>query len=232
MPKKLKLKAITFDLDQTLIDFMDFKRRSTDAAAKAMLKAGFKAPVKRIGKTLFDFYLDYGLESDDVLTKFLHHHEQYNEKILAAGINAYLKTKYTVLKSYPKVRPILNQLRKNGYKLAIITDAPRLKAFMRLDEMKITDLFDVVVGYEDTNRHKPSKLPFRKALKLLNVKPSEALHVGDWKERDILGAKNMGMLSCFARYGAEQKNKKIWADYYIDKFEDIIKIVKIIEEIR
>ena len=99
---------------------------------------------------------------------------------------------------------------------------------MRLDEMKITDLFDVVVGYEDTNRHKPSKLPFRRALKLLNVKPSQALHVGDWKERDIVGAKKMGMHSCFARYGAEKQNKKIWADYYIDKFEDILKIVELI----
>src|SRR3989344_6739891 len=195
------LRAITFDLDMTLIDFISYKKKATSAAASAMIKAGFKGSRKKLEKELFDFYLSHGIESDDAFEKFLRKHKSFNEKMLAAAINAYLKSKYENIKPYPKVKQTLKKLRKKGYKLAIVTDAPRLKAYMRLDEMDITDMFDVVVGKEDTGRQKPSKLPFKKALKALKVKPSEAMHVGDWRERDVLGARKMGMRSCLAHYG-------------------------------
>ncbi|MFH1455766.1 MAG: HAD-IA family hydrolase [archaeon] len=219
------LKAITFDLDMTLIDFISFKKKASESAAKAMVKAGLNMPLAKAKKDLFNFYLNYGIESNDPFEKFLKKHKNYNERILAAGINAYLKTKYTCLKPYPKVKPTLKKLKQKGYKLALVTDAPRLKAYMRLDEMRIADLFDVVVG--KGIRLKPSKLPFKKALKELKIKPKEAMHVGDLRERDILGAKKMGMKTCIALYGTEQKKKdKIVADYYLNKFEDILRVVK------
>ena len=219
------LRAITFDLDMTLIDFISYKKKATSAAASAMIKAGFKGNRKKLEKELFDFYLKHGIESDDAFEKFLKKHKSFNEKILAAAINAYLKSKYENIKPYPKVKQTLKRLKQKGYKLAIVTDAPRLKAYMRLDEMGIADLFDVIVGREDTGREKPSKLPFKKALKSLRVKPFEAMHVGDWRERDILGAKKVGMRSCMAHYGDQHIGKKIWADCYIDRFEDILKVI-------
>ena len=179
------IKAITFDLDMTLIDFISYKRKATSAAASAMIKAGFRGNRKKLRKELFDFYLSYGIESDDPFGKFLRKHKSYSERTLAAAINAYLKSKYSNLKPYPKVKQTLKRLKQKGYKLAIVTDAPKLKAYIRLDEMGIADLFDVVVGLEDTGRHKPSKLPFKKALKDLGVKPCDAMHVGDWREKDL-----------------------------------------------
>lgn len=220
------IKAITFDLDNTLIDFMSFKKKATAAAMDAMIKAGFKGDRNKLRKELFDFYLSHGIESDDIFTKFLKKHNYYNDRILAAGINSYLKTKYTLLKPYPKVKSTLKKLKKKGIMLAIVTDAPRLKAYMRLDAMRIADLFDVVVGKEDTSRQKPSTLPFRKALKLLGVKPEEAMHVGDWPERDILGAKRVGMKTCFARYGYLGQGKVVWADSKIKRFEELLVVVR------
>lgn len=220
------IKAITFDLDMTLIDFISYKKKATAAAASAMIKAGFKGSRKKLRKELFDFYLSYGIESDDPFGRFLKKHKSYSDRILAAAINAYLKSKYENIRPYPGVKKTLKRLKQKGYKLAIVTDAPKLKAYVRLDEMGIADLFDAVVGREDTGREKPSKLPFKKALKALGVKPSEAMHVGDWRERDVLGAKKMGMRSCMAHYGDQHIGKKVWADCYIDKFEDILKVIQ------
>ena len=174
------IKALTFDLDNTLIDFISFKKKASAAAMDAMIKTGFKGNKKKLSQELFDFYLSYGIESDDAFQKFLQKHNNYSDRILSAGINAYLKAKYDCLKPYPKVKPILKMLKQKGYKLAIVTDAPKLKAYMRLDAMGIADLFDIVIGLEDTGRKKPSRLPFKKALKALKVKPSEAMHTGDW----------------------------------------------------
>ncbi len=130
------------------------------------------------------------------------------------------------MQAYPGVKTTLKTLKKRGYKIGIVTDAPRLKAYIRLDLIGITDLFDVIVTAEDVGRRKPSRLPFKAALKELGVSPSEAMHVGDWPERDILGAKRMGMVSCFAKYGSNNIGKKVWARHCIQKFEDLLGILE------
>ncbi len=47
------IKAVIFDLDNTLMDFMSTKKASCDAAIDAMIKAGLKTPKKRALKILF-----------------------------------------------------------------------------------------------------------------------------------------------------------------------------------
>ena len=49
--------------------------------------------------------------------------------------------------------------------------------------------------------------------------------VGDWPERDIKGAKAIGMETCFARYG-NPKAKKVYADYEIDDIKMLLDIIK------
>ena len=83
----------------------------------------------------------------------------------------------------------------------------------------------MVVGLEDTGKLKPSKLPFKKALKELKVKPSECLMVGDRPERDIKGASSLGMKTCFAKYG-NTNVKNVKSDYLIEEISDLIGVLK------
>ncbi len=219
------LKAVLFDLDMTLLDFMRMKRIASNEAARAMVRAGLGMPMAEARKKLFETYLKEGIESNTAFTRFLRENNSYSEGILAAALNAYLRAKNEHLKPYPDVGPTLRKLRKAGLKLAIVTDAPKLKACQRLDAMGIADLFDAVVGLEDTGRKKPDRLPFRKALSLLGVKPSEAMHVGDWPERDIAGARKTGMKACLARYGWHA-GKYVKPDFEIKRFSDLLEIVK------
>lgn len=218
------IKAITLDLDNTLIDFMKMKTAASNAAAKAMVKAGLKMPVKEAEKLLFDEYIK-DIEGNHAFQDFLSKHNSLNDKILAAAINAHAITKLKYLKTFPHVKSTLKKLRAKRIKLAIVSDAPRLKAYQRLDAIGLADFFDVVVGKEDTGRFKPSTMPFKKALKLLDVKPDEAMHLGDWPEKDILGAKRVGMKTCFARYGYLGKGKDVYADYKITSFDKILDLV-------
>lgn len=197
------IKAILFDLDDTLVDFMKFKKEASDAAAKAMVKAGLKMSLAKAKKMLFDLYIK-DIEGQDVFQNFLKLQKSYHPKILAAGINAYLAHKYKFNWPLKGVKNTLKKL-KGKYKLGLVTDAPKLKAYTRLDLAGLADYFDVVVGYEDTGRRKPSTLPFRKALKELKVKPSEALMVGDWYERDVKGAERVGMRGVLVEDGDLKK---------------------------
>ncbi|MBW2977000.1 TIGR02253 family HAD-type hydrolase [Candidatus Woesearchaeota archaeon] len=220
------IKAVLFDLDNTLIDFMKMKKISCSAAIDAMIGAGLNVKHDKAVKALFELYDKYGLEEKTIFQKFLKRLTgKVDYRVLANGIVAYRRVRSGFLEPYPNVDYVLLKLKSQGIKLGIITDAPKLKAWIRLASMKLSNYFDAVVTFEDTKKLKPSRLPFESALRKLKLKPSECLMVGDWPERDIKGAKKLGMKTCFARYG-NPKVKKSYADYEIGDIKAILNIVK------
>ncbi len=220
------IKAVLFDLDNTLIDFMKMKRQATDAALDAMIASGVKLNKEEAYSVLSELYDHYGIEHQHIFDEFLIRTQQKVDfKILAAGVVAYRKTRLVHAEAYPGVMPTLLKLKQKGLKLGIVSDAPILQAWTRLTEMKIQDFFDTVVTFDDTGERKPSAMPFNKALEQLGVKPEEVLHVGDWPERDIAGAKALGIKTAFAKYGAV-KPMTVKADYELEKIEDLLSVLK------
>jgi len=219
------INAVLFDLDNTLVDFMKMKKLSCEAAIDAMIGAGLNVKKEKAFKILFDLYDQYGLEEKTIFQKFLKKIAgKIDYKVLASGIVAYRKMRSGFLDPFPGVDYVLLKLKDRGIKIGVVTDAPKLKAWMRLAAMKLSNYFDVVVTFEDTRQLKPSKMPFAAALRKLKMKPAECLMVGDWPERDIKGAKAYGMQTCFARYG-NPLAKKVNADYEIKDIRDLLKIV-------
>lgn len=226
------LRVILFDLDNTLLDFSGFKRESALAAAKAMKKTSVPLTEKELYDRIYKVYDEKGIEYSrtfgDVLYGLnLTQHEL--ERARQAAIVAYTKKKYECLKPRPKVIQVLTSL-KRKYKIGIVTDAPRDKAWQRLVLAGLDGFFYPVVTYNDTLEHKPSLKPFELALFLLKVKPNEVLFVGDMPERDIIGAKKAGLHTCLAKYGcigyAEEMDV---ADYAIEKFDELRAIVSSID---
>jgi FMN phosphatase YigB (HAD superfamily) len=225
-----KIRAILFDLDNTLIDFIQMKEESCKAAVKAMVASGLQMDEEQAFKLLLIKYFDVGIESDRAFSEFLKSVDQFNHKILASGINTYLKTKNKFLKPYPDVKSVLGKLKRKGIFLSIVTDAPKTKAYQRLLGMGIEPYFKIVVGHEDTNKSKHTGLPLLLALEMLkkecqDIATSEILMVGDSIEKDIVPAKELGLKTALAKYG--QKNPEIGcADYQLSDFKEIIDIAE------
>lgn len=223
------MKAVFFDLDNTLIDFMRMKRKACKAAVEAMLDVGLKMDREEAYERLMKTYFDFGLESDRAFTEFLKRIGQFDHKILAAAINAYLKTKTDFVVPYPNVKSILEILREKGIILIVVTDAPKTKAYQRLLLLGIEPYFAFVVGFEDTESKKQTGLPFRFALKKLKnefpgTEASQVLVVGDSVERDIQPAKKLGFRTALCKYGqTDKENEK--ADYELADIGDLIKLV-------
>jgi putative hydrolase of the HAD superfamily len=119
------------------------------------------------------------------------------------------------------------ELIKRGLKLAVVSDAPRLQAWLRLCQLNLHHMFDVVITFEDTNKRKPDPEPFKAALKKLKIAANEAVMMGDWAERDIAGAQMLGMTTVFARYGDRFNTKNSGADYEIN---DIVTLLDIVDK--
>ncbi len=223
------IKGIIFDLDNTLVDFMAMKESAVDAAVSAMIDAGLKMDRNVARQKIFDIYREVGIEDQTVFDKFLTREFGYiDSRIHAAGIVGYRRAREAALVLYPHVYITLIGLIKRGLKLAVVTDAPKLQAWLRLCQLNLHHLFDVVVTFEDTYKRKPDPAPFKITLEKLNIKPEEGMMVGDWAERDITGAKVIGMKTVFARYGDTFGTKNSGADYEID---DIIQLLDIVDHL-
>lgn len=224
-----RIRAVLFDLDNTLVDFIGMKQESVKAAAEAMVSAGLKMKNVEAYYRLIDSYFAVGIESDIAFTEFLKKEEQFNHKILAAALNAYLETKRRFLKPYPNVAAVLEKLTEKGLVLSVVTDAPKTKAYQRLLGMGIESYFKFVVGYEDTNSTKDTGLPLKLALELLKkeipeIEASEVLMVGDSNLRDIVPAKQLGLMTALSRYG--QKVKSIGnPDFELENIENLLDLV-------
>ncbi len=220
------IKVIVFDLDNTLVDFSQLKKRAIRGGITGMLEAGLYADPDAVYQRIFEIYEEKGWEYqtvfDDVITEF---HGQQNYKYLAAAITGYKKCREAALTPYPGVYATLIALIKRGIKLAVVSDAPSREAWLRLYQLNFHHFFDVVITHSDTGEFKPSPKPFKLALEQLGVQPEESIMVGDWAERDIIGAKNIGMITVFARYGDIFNTRDHGGDYEIARFDEILDIV-------
>ena len=223
------IRAVVFDVDNTLVDFRKWKNAAVDAGVVAMIDAGLDLTTEQARKKIFEIYEQKGIEYQEVFDDFLHKVLGYVDyRILAAGIVAYRRAREGTLVSYPHVNLALLRLFRMHLKLAVVSDAPRMQVWMRLVQLGVDMFFDAVVTFDDTGVRKPAPEPFRKALELLRVRPEETVMVGDWAERDISGAKTLGMQTVFARYGDEFGTEVSGADFEID---DVLELIPIVEKL-
>src|SRR4030042_190420 len=115
------IRAVLFDLDNTLIDFMKMKRICSEEAVSAMIDGGLTMSKENGVKLLFETYRKYGIENQKIFQVFIKRAMgKIDKKILAKGISSYRKVKTGFLRPYPNVVSTLIKLKKNGLKLGIV----------------------------------------------------------------------------------------------------------------
>lgn len=222
------IKAVIFDLDNTLLDFMKMKSLSINAAVNGMIKAGMLIDKDKSIKEIYNIYETKGYEHQKVFNEFIvNNNGVINYKYLAAAIVEYKKAKEKSLNLYDDVVPTLESLVKMNLKLGIVSDAPSREAWIRLYMLNLHDKFEDVVTFNDTGFHKPAKQPFIRISKQLNVSFKECMMIGDWPDRDIKGAKQVGMKTAFAKYGSTEKISNSGADHDLDSLSELVDIIKI-----
>ncbi len=228
-PGARAIRAIVFDLDNTLTDFMKMKEAAINGAIDAMIDAGFALPREQLRERVRSIYDVRGLEFQRVFDELLEREfGEVDPKILAAGIVGYRRARESALVLYPHAQLVLLELLKRGIRLGVVSDAPRLQVWMRLCTLGLQHVFDAVVTFDDTGERKPAAAPFREVLRRLDVGPHEAIMIGDWADRDVVGGKSLGMITVFARYGDTFDTVLSGADHDID---DLLELVGIVDRI-
>jgi putative hydrolase of the HAD superfamily len=113
------------------------------------------------------------------------------------------------LEKLPYLDEVLTELKRRGYKLGIITNTVTSReehVRMALRKIDVEKYFDVIVTSVDAGFDKPDERIFLTALKALNVKPEEAVMVGNRISTDILGGNRIGMKTILYK----------WNERYLD----------------
>ncbi|EGR3402386.1 HAD family hydrolase [Vibrio parahaemolyticus] len=126
---------------------------------------------------------------------------------------------------FPGVKEMLTDLRKH-YKLVVITNGPIFSQHPKLKATQMDKWVDhIIVGGEEPEE-KPAASIFQKALNLVDIKPEEALHIGDSLAADIAGANNMGILSVWVNATGASNPTEITPNFEIRETVELKEILK------
>jgi putative hydrolase of the HAD superfamily len=224
-----RIKAVLFDIDDTLFDSGTLAKMARMNAIKAMIECGL--PIKNVQKgysLLMKIVEKYGSNYDEHFDRLLETLGCTRDpKIIAAGIIAYHDTKLGYIKPNLDVIPTLIALRDEGCKLGIVSNGRSVKQWEKLIRLGLHHFFDAVIISEDVGSEKPQSKIFRVALEELGVKPEETIYVGDDPETDVLGANKAGLISIrMIKQKHEEPilNKDMQPKFTITKISELLSI--------
>lgn len=105
-----------------------------------------------------------------------------------------------MVRPYPGVAPAVHALHATGARLGIVTSKTREGATRGLRHCGFDGLFDVVVGADDVERHKPDPEPIQRALSLLGEPAGGAVFVGD-SPHDLAAGRAAGVATAAVAWG-------------------------------
>lgn len=207
-------KAVIFDFDGVLVDSLPLVFRVYEIICKELGVEFTDDIYKR------DFFeTDYKL----TLAKLGVVDDEGIRKAEDIFVNFMTKNRKEI-KLIPGITPLLNNLMKN-YKLGLVSNNRKEIIDETLRELDLEKFFDAVIGHE-LGTLKPDPGQILHCLKQLEIKPEEAVYIGDM-EGDIEAAKRANVRKAVGvTYGYHSKHKLSKADIMVNQPKDIAKAVK------
>lgn len=236
MIKKRTLKAVFFDIDDTLYSSSEFAAMARLNGVKAMIKAGLQVELKEclgiINRIVAQKHSNYNYLFDDLLKivgkeRYPHSHSSL---LIAAAVVAYHQTKTAWLKPYPDVMEVLRILANSTpLLLGVISSGYTIKQAEKLYRCGVAKYIDqeAIFFSESLGVDKPKKEFFALPCKRLGINPEEAMYVGDRPQNDILPAKALGMVGVLNRRTGKYMDSKsrVKPDYIIHDFWELLECI-------
>ena len=223
----MKLKALLFDLDGTLIEFkfrvIELKKELFDKLNdnNVIIEKRFqKESIQNICEEAQRIMKNNANKECDRITSDM---KEIIEKYEIEGLNQ------SAIKK--DVFYVFNWLKKKEIKLALVTNNGRKSAEYAVNRFELIDYFDVIITRDEVNKWKPHPEPIQKAINQLKIESSEGIFIGDSK-MDIQSSKSAGVKVVSIPTGIHSKQQldEEDPDYLIYSLLEIITIVNNINE--
>jgi len=208
----MRKQVVLFDLDGTVIDSGGIILASMRHATREVLGRDFG------DEELMQAVGGPGLEAqmhafdpdrvDELVTVYRAHNEPLHEQLVCcAGMEG-----------------ALERLHAEGRRLAVVTAKRRSTVELAFEHVPLGHLFEVVVGGDETERHKPDPEPLLLAAERMGIRPEDAAYVGD-SPFDIRAAQAAGMRSVAVTWGRIHDRARLereHPDAIVDTAEELL----------
>lgn len=190
-PAPPRFPVVLFDLDGTLIDSLELLVSAMTHAfdSRQGPRPSVEEWVATIGRPLLWQFGQYATSDDDlqhlVRTYRAFQHEHHDR----------------LTRAYDGIPALVADLHGAGHALGVVTSKFGQLANRSLAHVGLAPHFHVVVGADQTTKHKPDPDPIWFALRELGHEPSRAVYVGD-SPFDVMAANAAGVTSIAVTWGA------------------------------
>lgn len=216
------MKACIFDLDGTLANTLESLVYSVDLTLKEMkLLPITKEQTRNFVGNGAKVLLEKAIKAGGGDPK-----EQLDEatEIYKRVFDTYCN--YHV-KAYHGIKEVLRKLKKEGYKLGVLSNKPDKQAIKVVNSIFDKGMFDVVYGQKENIKRKPNPEGLLKALAVLGVDKSDCIYIGD-SEVDVATGLNAGIKTIAVAWGfrTEEELIKAGAKNIVDLPGDLYQEIK------
>jgi pyrophosphatase PpaX len=193
----MRFRVALFDLDGTLIDSGPIILASMQHATRTVL--GREIAYEELAATVGGQGLVSQMRAldPDRVDELVEVYKEHNDPL------------HETLEAFDGFLDLLPRLRGEGRRLGIVTAKRHRTVQLALDRFpELAEQFELVVGYEDTERHKPAPDPVLFALERLGAAPAEAAYVGD-SPFDIQAAKAAGVFAIAVAWGGIHADERL-----------------------
>ena len=193
----LRVKAVMIDLDGTLLD------TAQDLATAANLALGELGQPKVDPETIKTF-IGKGVANlmrrSLIASTGVEPEEAYFDAAMEVFERHYDKVVSKDTRPYPGVVEGLEAMKREGYKLACITNKVARFTIPLLKDTALYDYFDIVLSGDSLPKKKPDPMPLLHACEHFGITPSEMLLIGD-SLNDVQAARAAGCAVFCVPYG-------------------------------
>lgn len=184
------MKAVIFDLDDTLYGEKEYVRSGYDKIAKLFPQ------IKDSEVKLWKLFV----ERKDVIDEFLKEEGLYTDQNKERCLHVY-RFQRPDIHLYPGVQEMLLQLKKS-FKIGLISDGRPEGQNAKIDALGIRDLFDAIIITDELGGiefRKPNDIAFRIMADQFDVTFNEMCYVGDNVSKDFIAPEKLNMRSIWFR---------------------------------
>ena len=234
---RMKLRAIFFDIDDTLYSTTEFAARARAAAVQNMIRFGFRMQkddcLRELDEVIHEFSANYEQHFDKLLLRVpAHYYEGVNPAVLvAAAVAGYHDTKLRELTAHEDVVEVLKLLRRHtNLKLGVITNGLTIKQAEKIVRLNVYEYLDANAVFisDQMGMNKPNAKFFLRACRSVGIPAHQSMYVGDHPELDVDSPNRIGMITVHSRRSGKHLNHPYVTapDFVIHNFWDLLDILE------
>lgn len=185
-----QLKAVIFDLDNTLLDRTKTFRHFASGWTERYF--GHVADAANITERVIELDEDGYKDKRELFRELLDELPWSNRPELDDLMDDYARYYVSHACLMEHALEMVSELRST-YRIGLITNGRTAIQYGKIDRLGIRELFDFILVSEEAGVKKPHAAIFELALERLGVSADECVYIGDHPKNDIEGAGKAGM---------------------------------------